>query len=113
MYAPQLKAAVPDSDAKEQYFKVNVLVYSQLLPILTGVLQVKWTSVPDLVEKRRVFLKDGWAYVPSREQSSIVFQEFQTRLEKALQVIYRLQSKVITAELERETDDCEGTTTNG
>jgi DNA primase large subunit len=68
MYAPQLKAAVPDADAKEQYFKV------------------KWTSVPDLVEKRRVFLKDGWAYVPSREQSSIVFQEFQTRLEKALQM---------------------------
>jgi hypothetical protein len=28
MYTPQLKAAVPDADAKEQYFKVNVLVYS-------------------------------------------------------------------------------------
>lgn len=27
MYAPQLKAAVPDADDKEQYFKVNVLVY--------------------------------------------------------------------------------------
>ena len=26
MYAPQLKAAVPDADDKEQYFKVNVLV---------------------------------------------------------------------------------------
>ncbi|KAN0123794.1 DNA primase large subunit [Russula decolorans] len=68
MYAPQLKAAVPDADDKEQYFKV------------------KWTNVPDLVEKRRVFLKDGWAYVPSREQSSIVFQEFQTRLERALEM---------------------------
>lgn len=42
--------------------------------------------MPDLVEKRRVFLKGGWAYVPSREQSSIVFQEFESQLEKALEV---------------------------
>ncbi len=48
--------------------------------------QVRWTRVPDLVEKRKVLLKDGWAYVPSRELSSIVFQEFQTRLGRALEV---------------------------
>jgi len=42
--------------------------------------------VPDLVEKRAVFLKGGWAYVPSREQSSIVFREFERDLEKALEV---------------------------
>jgi DNA primase large subunit len=42
--------------------------------------------VPDLVEKRKVFLKAGWAYVPSRDQSSIVFQEFETNLMKALEV---------------------------
>ncbi|KAI0302106.1 eukaryotic and archaeal DNA primase, large subunit-domain-containing protein [Russula brevipes] len=66
-YESQLRAAAPDADDGEQYVKV------------------KWTSVPDLVEKRRVFLKDGWAYVPSREQSSIVFQEFQTRLGRALE----------------------------
>ncbi|KAI5122060.1 hypothetical protein M0805_006044 [Coniferiporia weirii] len=47
--------------------------------------KVKWTRVPDLIEKRRVYLKGGWAYVPSKEQSSIVFQEFQTRLEAALE----------------------------
>ena len=46
---------------------------------------MKWTRVPDLVEKRRVFLKGGWAYVPIREQSSLVFQEFEDRLEKALE----------------------------
>lgn len=46
---------------------------------------MKWTRVPDLVEKRRVFLKGGWAYVPSREQSSVVFQQFEDRLEKALE----------------------------
>ncbi|KAH8117327.1 DNA primase, large subunit [Phellopilus nigrolimitatus] len=47
--------------------------------------KVKWTRVPDLVEKRRVYLKGGWAYVPLKEQSSIVFQEFQTRLQIALE----------------------------
>ncbi|KAF8522232.1 DNA primase large subunit [Hysterangium stoloniferum] len=48
--------------------------------------QVPWTRVPDLVEKRRVFLKNGMAYVPAREQSSMVYQEFQTNLEKQLQL---------------------------
>jgi DNA primase large subunit len=53
---------------------------------MTSFMKVKWTRVPDLVEKRRVFLKNGWAYVPGKEQSSIVFQEFQVQLEKALEV---------------------------
>lgn len=47
---------------------------------------MKWTRVPDLVEKRRVFLKGGLAYVPAREQSSIIFEQFQRKLEEALQV---------------------------
>ncbi|TFY81766.1 hypothetical protein EWM64_g2247 [Hericium alpestre] len=47
--------------------------------------KVKWTRVPDLVERRRVFLKGGYAYVPTRDQSSIVYQEFQSNLEKALE----------------------------
>ena len=48
--------------------------------------KVKWTRVPDLVEKRKVILRGGMAYVPAAEQASIVFQEFQTLLEKALEV---------------------------
>ncbi|KAJ3513653.1 hypothetical protein NLJ89_g2833 [Agrocybe chaxingu] len=52
--------------------------------------KVKWTRVPDLVERRKVFLKGGWAYVPSREQSSIVFQEYETHLERALEITARL-----------------------
>lgn len=47
---------------------------------------MRWTRVPDLVDKRKVFLKGGWAYVPSREQSSIVYQEFETHLERDLLV---------------------------
>jgi DNA primase large subunit len=38
------------------------------------------------VEKRKVFLKGGWAYVPASAQSSIVFQVFQTNLEHAMEV---------------------------
>ena len=42
------------------------------------------------MEKRKVFLKGGWAYVHAKEQSSIIYQEFQTKLEEALEVILLL-----------------------
>ncbi|OAX43588.1 DNA primase, large subunit [Rhizopogon vinicolor AM-OR11-026] len=46
--------------------------------------KVRWTQVPDLVNKRRVLLIDGWAYVPSKEQLSIVLRAFEANLENAL-----------------------------
>lgn len=58
---------------------------------------MKWTRVPDLVEKRRVVLKGGMAYVPAIEQSSIVVQEFQTHLEKDLEVRYTSCSPSLAA----------------
>ncbi|THU99320.1 DNA primase large subunit [Dendrothele bispora CBS 962.96] len=51
--------------------------------------KVKWTRVPDLVEKRRVFLKGGWAYVPAREQASVVYQDFEVQLMGALEMTNR------------------------
>ncbi|KAK7755172.1 DNA primase subunit pri2 [Diatrype stigma] len=48
--------------------------------------KVDWERVPDLVEGRRVFLKAGKAYVPSKEQASMVVAEFAQRLERALEV---------------------------
>lgn len=48
--------------------------------------KVDWERVPDLVEGRRVFLKAGKAYVPLREQQSMVVTEFAGRLERALEV---------------------------
>jgi len=42
--------------------------------------------VPELVEGRRVFLRGGKAYVPGREQMSMVVAEFTKRLDKALEV---------------------------
>ncbi|KAK3177417.1 DNA primase subunit pri2 [Lecanicillium sp. MT-2017a] len=51
--------------------------------------KVDWDRVPDLVEGRRVFLKAGKAYVPGREQSSMVVAEFSSRLEKQLELTAR------------------------
>lgn len=48
--------------------------------------KVDWERVPDLVEQRRVFLKLGKAFVPGREQSSMVVAEFTSRLDRQLEV---------------------------
>lgn len=48
--------------------------------------KVDWERVPGLVEDRRVFISGGKAYVPSREQASIVIAEFTRRLDQALEV---------------------------
>ena len=51
-----------------------------------GWFKVDWENVPELVESRRVFLKWGKAYVPAKEQMSMVMSEFSKRLEQALEV---------------------------
>lgn len=48
--------------------------------------QVHWTRVAELVEKRRVFLSGGTAWVPMREQVTLVVAEFQSRLSRDLEV---------------------------
>jgi DNA primase large subunit len=51
-----------------------------------GWYKVDWERVPELVEGRRVLLKRGKAYVPVREQMSLVVAEFTRRLDDALEV---------------------------
>ncbi|CAK7219937.1 DNA primase subunit pri2 [Sporothrix curviconia] len=51
--------------------------------------KVDWDRVPELIESRRVFIKAGKAYVPSREQTSMVVSEFSSRLERALELTAR------------------------
>lgn len=51
-----------------------------------GWFKVDWEKVPELVESRRVLLKRGKAYVPTREQTSLVVAEFTKRLDSALEV---------------------------
>lgn len=90
-YANELAAAYrrqkgESEPASEKYYKVGTISSTSSIGAHIASSKVKWTRVLDLVEKRKIFLKGGWAYVPSREQSSIVFQEFESQLEKALEV---------------------------
>lgn len=62
------KKGISNAEADEIWFKVD------------------WARVPDLVEQRRVFLKAGKAFVPGREQSSMVVAEFSSRLARQLEV---------------------------
>ena len=47
--------------------------------------KVDWEKVPDLVEQRKVFLMQGMAYIPSKEQASMVVTDFETNLKKNLE----------------------------
>ena len=51
--------------------------------------KVEWTRVPELVEQRKVLLSRGKAYVPVKEQTSMVLTEFTNRLERALDLTSR------------------------
>ena len=48
--------------------------------------KVDWMRVPDLIESRKVYVKAGKAYVPGREQQSMVLNAYTKRLEQALEV---------------------------
>lgn len=48
--------------------------------------KIDWQRVPELVERRVIYLKKGKAYVPVREQLSMIIAEFTARLEKGLEV---------------------------
>ena len=51
-----------------------------------GWFKIDWELVPELIENRKVFLKEGKAYVPIKEQMSMVLAEFGSRLDKGLEV---------------------------
>ena len=51
-----------------------------------GWFKVDFETVTELVESRKIFIKAGKAYVPSREQLSMVLASFSTKLDKALEV---------------------------
>ncbi|KAH8661223.1 eukaryotic and archaeal DNA primase, large subunit-domain-containing protein [Ilyonectria robusta] len=51
--------------------------------------KVDWDRVPELIEGRRVFVRAGKAFVPGREQSSMVVAEFTSRLDRQLELTAR------------------------
>ena len=73
-YADELEATAgeyPEMGEEVNYFKVD------------------WERVPELVESRRAFLKGGKAYVPGKEQLTMLVAEFTSRLDKALEVRFK------------------------
>lgn len=59
-----------------------------------GWFKVDFETVPELVECRRVFLVAGKAYVPVREQMSMVLAGFSTKLDQGLEVRDRFMPSV-------------------
>lgn len=53
-----------------------------------GWFKVDWEKVPELVERRQCLVRRGKAYVPVREQMSLVLAEFTRRLDDALEVSF-------------------------
>lgn len=51
--------------------------------------KLDFETVPELVESRRILVKGGKAYIPSKEQMSIVLAGFQERLERGLDLTAR------------------------
>lgn len=81
--------AVPDEEKQ--------LLAEQLLAATPGIkriedeswFKVPWTQVVDLVEHRTVLVRHGRAYVPMREQTSMVMAEFTKHLERGLELSSR------------------------
>ncbi|RKP08353.1 eukaryotic and archaeal DNA primase, large subunit-domain-containing protein, partial [Thamnocephalis sphaerospora] len=49
-------------------------------------LEVNFEDALDLVQQRRVYLRDGFAYVPAQEQVALVISEFRRQLAASLEV---------------------------
>lgn len=47
--------------------------------------KVPWTSVPELVQTRRVLVSRGFAYVSERDQLALLLREFEDRLGRSLE----------------------------
>ena len=75
-------------DEEKRQLGENLLAASPVLKRLDDEnwFKVDWEKVPELVERRNVYLRKGVAYVPLREQLSLILVDFTARLEKALEV---------------------------
>ena len=56
--------------------------------------KVNWMHVPDLVEHRGVYVRKGKAYVPVREQTTMIITEFTKNLDKALELSSRALPRI-------------------
>ncbi|KAI3478080.1 hypothetical protein L1887_60011 [Cichorium endivia] len=79
------------NEEKNQYREQLVATHPKMASTFDSetFFKVDWTRVTDLVEKRRVFMRAGQAWVPIKEQSSLVLAEFQSRLMRDLEMTAR------------------------
>lgn len=80
------------SDEEKEELREQLLAATPFLKRLEDEswFKVDWERVPELVEQRTVFVKKGKAYVPMKEQMSMVLAEFGKRLEKGLEASLKL-----------------------
>lgn len=81
--------AVTDDEKAEFAIELEAMLPRKLTTEDETWFKVDWMRVADLVEQRRVFMKYGKAYVPGREQSSMVVAEFSSRLDRQLELTAR------------------------
>ncbi|KAL4400882.1 DNA primase subunit Pri2 [Malassezia pachydermatis] len=78
----------PVSRDEQRRFREQLLaVHPRFAPTFDSetFVQVPWHRVPDLIEKRKVFVHRGTAWIPNKEQSSLVLAEFQNQLQTQLE----------------------------
>ncbi|KAF1815454.1 DNA primase, large subunit [Eremomyces bilateralis CBS 781.70] len=80
---------VGDEEKRELASELAAVTYKTRQSDDDGWFKVEWEQVPELVESRRVLLKRGVAYVPAREQMSLVMAEFTRRLDAAMELTAR------------------------
>lgn len=78
--------AVP-ADEQRRFRDALAAVHPRLAPTIDAesFVQVPWHQVPELVERRKVLVHKGYAWIPNKEQSSLVLAEFQSRLAQQLE----------------------------
>ena len=80
---------VGDEEKRELYEKLMAATPSLRKTEDESWFKVDWTRVPELVEHRTVLVRKGKAYVPMREQTSMVMTEFTNKLQKGLELAGR------------------------
>ena len=80
---------VTEEEKREQYDKLMAATPGLKKSDEEGWFKIDWTRVPELVEHRKVLVRKGKAYVPIREQTSMVMTEFTNRLDKGLELAGR------------------------
>ncbi|PKI85136.1 hypothetical protein MVES_001036 [Malassezia vespertilionis] len=78
---------VVSAEEQQRHREQLLAVHPRLAPTFAAesFLQVPWYRVPELVERRKVFVHRGTAWIPSKEQGSLIIAEFHAQLQAQLE----------------------------